>query len=416
MADEFEITITDIAPDGKGIGYYQGDTVLVPYTIPGESLRVRTVRRQADDSILAHGITLLAASGDRITPRCPFFGPGRCGGCQWQHIDYPAQLALKTDIVASALQEATGIKDVPIEMALASPESWAYNVSADFVPTDEGRLGFPATNPENTIAIDECHIIKPEIMGLVADLDLSLDTLTKLQAQVNSWGRRMLVLQTADETPPELEISIPASLNFLLGYQEPFNLIGATHITHRIHGRDFRVTAGVSYRANLPQVERLVELIVSLVEPTAEQMVFDLYGGIGTFSAFIAPQVSHVTYVDSYPPAATDAEFNLADLDNVDIIEGRTDAVLGALVEAGEWPEYYAAILDPTQGLTFKLLQLLKTLQIPVLIYVSDDPDQLAQDAKYLIKQAGYWLDAVHPIDFAPQTAHITSVVAFRKQ
>ena len=411
-----ELNLTDIAPDGRSIAYDEdGRKIFVPYAIPGEIITARIVD-EGDDSANAEGLTILDPSADRVLPLCPHFGATQCGGCQWQHMTYEAQLALKTDIVATQLTEIGGFREPPMQFALGSPDEWHYATHTTFLPTPDGSLGFHGTDGETIIPIDECHIIRPELMELADELNLSLETLQSVQFHASATGRPMIVLQTSDDEPPELETTISASLNFILSHREPFNMIGDTHITQRVFDRVFRVTTGVESRANPLQIERLVEIVVGYLNLKGDEAMLDLYSGVGIFSAFIAPMVNIVTYIDSYPPAATDAEANLEDLDNVDIIEGRTDAVLWEIADSDDHEDYAAAIIDPpANGMNFKAIQALAKLKIPTVVYVSQNPEIFARDAKLLVKECRYRLVEVQPIDFAPQTAAIQCVGLFQK-
>jgi 23S rRNA (uracil1939-C5)-methyltransferase len=141
--------------------------------------------------------------------------------------------------------------------------------------------------------------------------------------------------------------------------------------------------------------------------------VLDLYGGVGVFSAFMANNAGLVTLVESYPPTATDAEENLKEFENIDIIEGSVEDVLPSLIEAGE--QYNAAIIDPpSKGLSKEAMAALVTLNIPKLVYISSDPASLARDAQHLCKR-GYKLKKVQPFDFAPQTYYIDAVALLEK-
>ena len=112
-----ELDISDMAQGGRGLGWYQGKPVFVPYTLPGESITAE-VTAERGNALVARGLRLKAASVDRVAPSCPHFGPGRCWGCQWQHIDYPAQLLLKQDVLADQLSRVGELPDSLIESAL----------------------------------------------------------------------------------------------------------------------------------------------------------------------------------------------------------------------------------------------------------------------------------------------------------
>lgn len=399
-----QITITDIAPDGRGIAFIKGKPIYVPYTIPGETLMAHVFENRGT------GTALLEPSTDRVEPRCSHFGLGKCGGCQWQHMNLEAQIALKTDLVAMAFEEA-GIANPPLQLTLASPQEWHYSNTATFIPA-EGGLGFMGQDGEGAIAVEECPVIHPAILQVINELDLTIDTLTSLTVQVNEQGEAMLILQTSDDEPPELEITLPVSLNFLLSHHEPLNLIGHTHSVQRIHNRTFRITAGVENRPNLGQVAQMVEVVLRYLDPQPSQRILDLYGGIGLFSAFVAPHVEHVTYVDSYPPAATDAEANLADFDNIDILEGRVELVLEALDEP-----FDTIIVDPpARGMNHQAILNLRRIKASTLVYISQNPTTLARDAKALMDELGYRLVEVQPLDFAPHRTAVECVALFHKK
>lgn len=411
-----KLTLTDIGLDGSGLAHHQKKLIFVPYTIPGEVVEAHIVD-DSGKSARAEALKLLNASADRVTPRCKHFGPGRCGGCQWQHMNYEAQVALKTDIVIDQLIRVGGFKDPEVKLTLASSQEWGYSTETTFWPLPDGELAYRGTERGRLIPIEECHIIEPELLHLANELDFDVASVNEIRLHTATSGDPMVVLRTDDDVPPELEITFPASLNFLLKDKEPFNLLGETHVIQRIHDREFRVTTGVDFRSNLPQVERLVDVVLAYLNPGPEDLIFDLYGGVGVFAAFIASHAKLVTYVDSYPPAATDAEENLQDVENVDVIEGSVSGILQDLIDDPESDAYAAAVLDPPYtGLTDNAMKALGQLSLPRLVYVAQNPTSLANDVKQLVKRYGYRLAEVQPIDFMPQTAYIQCVALLTKE
>jgi 23S rRNA (uracil1939-C5)-methyltransferase len=195
------------------------------------------------------------------------------------------------------------------------------------------------------------------------------------------------------------------SVNLLLSDHQPVNLIGDLYSRYRVGGRRFRVTAGSFFRPNLGQMDTLIQTVIEALGVRRGQSVLDLYGGVGLFSAFIAPLVERVTLVESYAPAIRDAQANLSDLPNVTI---RGDTVETAL--ASLEGHYDAALLDPPgDGLSLDALDRLAALRLPHLVYLSSDPATLARDSKRLAAQ-GYHLTRVQPLDLAPQTFYIDAV------
>jgi len=403
--DTFEIEIDGMAQGGFGVGRHRGRPVFVPYTIPGEHVTVR-MKRPGERSLHAEGVRLLEPSGDRVYPLCPHFGPGKCWRCQWQHIGYPAQLLLKQDIIADQLERLGGIRDDVVGAVIPSPEQWAYNYHMTFTPLDEASFGLPAADGR-IVAVDTCSVLHPDLLALYKQLDFSLPGLRRVKLQMGSDGAAMLVLYLSDEEAPELETDLDASINLLLPNNEPVNLIGDSHSLYRVHDREFRVTAGSYYRANAQQVPALVDWVLKLADLRGDEFVLDLYSGVGVFSAFLARQAKLVTLVESYPPATTDAEVNLGAFDNIDVIEGTAENALSALDG-----EYDVAVVDPPGVLHDDVIAGLGDLNVKRLVYVSGDVGSLARDCKRLGK-AGYRLETVQPLDFAPQTYHVDAAALF---
>lgn len=407
-----EVVIDDIAGNGDGLAHFRKQSVLIPFTIPGERVRARIVNDQKSP-VVAEGLELLEVSADRVQPPCIHFGP--CANCHWQHMNYEAQLALKTDILLTQL-ERYGKFDTDklnFQLAMPSPLEWNYRTRADFYPDAEGVLGYRTNDKRRAMPIEECHIIRPELLAVYEDLNLDIENLTHVRLQIGDGDDIMVFLRTADESIPELEITSPVSVNFLLNDNVPINLLGKTHIVQTLLNVPLRVTAGTHFRANPEQHEQLLVEVVRRL-PGGMPTVLDLYGGVGTFSAIVAPHASQVTYIESYPPAATDAEENLAEFEHVDIVEGAVENILPDLVDAEM--VYDVAIVDPPRsGISNAALQSLAELNIPLILYVSQEPETFAKDARSLINQHGYELTELTPFDFEPQTYYVQFLGVFHK-
>jgi 23S rRNA (uracil1939-C5)-methyltransferase len=408
--DTFELALTGMAHGGSALGRHDGRTIFVPYTIPGERVLAHVVQAKGRVAF-AEGLTLVEASSDRVFPRCPHFGPGKCGRCHWQHIDYAAQLLLKQDVLADQLERIGGFTDVEVRPVIPSPQEWAYNHHMTLLADGAGRLGFPSSSNDAVFPITECHILQPDLLALYGSLQLEgITGIEKLALQIGTDGAPMLILTMANDEAPELVADLPASVNLLVGGTEPVNLIGDLCTYYTIAERRFRVTAGSFFRPNISQLENLAALVLDALNVSDGESVLDLYGGVGFFSAFIAPRAALVTLADSYSPALNDADENLSDLDNVDIIEGTVEDVLSELDD-----HYDAAVIDPPpDGLSRDALDRLAALEIPRLVYVSGDPATLARDGNRLAAH-GYRLSYVQPIDLAPQTYYIDSAALFVK-
>ena len=407
--DTFLIEMSSMAHGGSALGRHDGRVVFIPYTIPGEIVQARLTEERGRIAF-AEGVRLEDASADRVFPRCPHFGPGRCGRCQWQHIDYAAQLLLKQDVLADQLARIGGFDDLNIHTVIPSPQQWRYNYHMTLYTNEQGQPGFMNTQPGIVMPIDECHIIHPELLALLLSIDLDFSGLSHFKLQLGSDGHHMIILYvTSEDDAPELSADLPTSVNLVLPDNEPVNLIGESHCHYVISGHEFRVTAGSEFRANVAQLDTLATTVIDMLQASPDAAVLDLYAGVGLFSAYLAERVQLVTLVESYPPAVTDAEENLAAYDNIDLIEGTVEDVLDEM-EPGA---YDAAVLDPpSEGLSTDVLDHLGELAITRLVYISGDPATLARDAKRLAAH-GYRLDAVQPIDLNPQTYYIDMIATF---
>jgi len=407
------LNIGDMAHGGHGLGTYQGKPVFLPYTLPGESLTAELSGRRGN-ALFARGRQLIAASQDRVEPRCPHFGPGRCWGCQWQHIDYAAQLLLKQDVLADQLSRVGKLPDALIESVLQpilpAPEQWAYNHSLSLLPAESGGWGLKRQE-RGVEAIGECHLAHPDLIDLLLELDLDYENAQRLTLRRGSAGCLMLIFAIDAEEAPELHTDLPLSVNLILPDREPINLIGDAHSMYEIAERGFRVTAGSYMRANIGALEGLVAEMMKAASLQGGERVLDLYAGVGIFSAFLAGEAELLTLVESYPPAASDADANLADFENVDVIEGSVETVLADMID--EEAQYDIALVDPPgSGLSEDIIRALRRLNIERIIYVSGNPAALARDSKRLI-DSGYRLREIQPIDMAPQTYYIDAIVCF---
>ncbi|MCA9908372.1 MAG: class I SAM-dependent RNA methyltransferase, partial [Anaerolineae bacterium] len=155
--ETIEIEIEDMAQGGFGLGRHNGRPVFVPYTIPGERVVARLLP-QGERVLRAEGVRLVEASGDRVYPRCPHFGPGKCWRCQWQHIDYSAQLLLKQDTLTDQLERLGGIREDVVRPVIASPEQWGYNYHMALTAIDGGGFGLPSADGRTIAPVDTCPV------------------------------------------------------------------------------------------------------------------------------------------------------------------------------------------------------------------------------------------------------------------
>jgi len=421
-----ELTITALTHAGEGVGRHDGRAVFVPFALPGETVRVELLEVKKN---FARGKLreVLAASPERVAPRCPHHfqltppaGPGpaergpACGGCQLQHLSYFAQLAFKQQIVREQLQRIGGFGEGAVEVrpTLPAPDPYHYRNHVQFALTPEGQLGFMAAASHLVIPIRECHQIEPvlaELFPHIAVDPAEMPQLERLTLRAGAEGETLVVFEGALEAP-EVELDLPVSAAVLREDGSALTLAGHDYLLVEVRGRPFRVSAGSFFQVNTAQAAALVDLVLAALAPALSPTaaVLDLYSGVGLFSAFLAPRVGHLIGIEAYPPAVADAAVNLDEFDNVEIYEASVEHALPAL--AGP---FAAAVLDPPRaGCHPAVLAALLAAQVAQIVYVSCDAATLARDLKTLVAAGGYRLDWVQPVDMFPQTHHVEMVAA----
>ena len=138
------LKLAQMAHGGPALGRHQGKVYFVPYALPGETVAVEAETSKKGWA-RARLVEVLEPSPERTAPACPHFGPDACGGCQWQHIDYPAQLLYKTDVVRDQLSRLGGLTDALVRPTLAVSEPWGYRNHVQLHSSPDG-LGYVSAN------------------------------------------------------------------------------------------------------------------------------------------------------------------------------------------------------------------------------------------------------------------------------
>lgn len=403
MASTLDLKVTAMAHGGDAIGKHEGKTIFVPYAIPGEYLRVELVDERKH-FIRARLLEVLEPSPVRVAPPCPYFG--YCGGCHFQHIAYDVQVQIKGLVVLDQFRRVGKFENPLVFEPLPDTSGWEYRNHARFHINDEGRPGFLAADSQHVVPVEDCLLMHPLLSQLYRSLDLLLPDVEQLELRVGTaTGDLMLLLQTYDEEAPSLTVDFPLSIVQVCHDTLPVPLVGLDFITELVHGREFRISATSFYQVNSAQAERLVEMVLGALELEGREIVLDAYCGIGLFTAFIAEEAGAVVGIEINSASVADAVHNLADAQNVTLIEGQVEDVLPDLTDA-----FDAAVLDPPRtGLDPVALDALVRASPRRIVYVSCDPATLARDTRRLV-DAGYTLEWVQPIDLFPQTFHVECV------
>lgn len=397
------LRIESLAHLGAGIARDGGKVVFVPYTAPGDLVRARMVEEKSRFARAALE-EVLEPSPHRVDPLCPYFGD--CGGCQWQHVDYATQIRYKARIVAEQLEHVGRLPGVDVRETVGMAEPWGYRNSARLTVGPDGALGFQRFESHEVVAIEDCLILHPLLRDLLRTLDVEFPELRALTLRAGTrTGERMIVLETAGDEPPEMEVDIPVSCALALEDGSAATLIGETAIHEEVGGRRYRISPTSFFQVNTEGAERLVAIVTEALEPQAGERLLDLYCGVGLFGLALAGRVGEVVGVESAPSAVQDAVVNAEGLDNVTLVEGPAEEALDVLEGA-----FDLAVVDPPRGgIHPTALRALVEKHPRRIAYVSCEPTTLARDCAELVR-ADYRLRWVQPVDMFPQTYHIEAV------
>jgi 23S rRNA (uracil1939-C5)-methyltransferase len=384
-----------------------GRAVFVPFGLPGEIVRARAAEEKRGH-VRAELVEVLEPSPERIAPKCRHFGV--CGGCHYQSISYQAQLQTKTDILRDQLSRIGKIPDPPLQPMIASQDEWNYRNHVQFHLTPEGKPGYVAANGREVMPISECHLPQTTLNKLWPSLEFDPGLgLERISLRVGVNAECMLVLESEDPEPPELELETDLSVVHLTG-DDMVVMAGDEALSISVNDRNFRVSAASFFQVNSKMAGNLVDHLLEHLPVSSITTLLDIYCGVGLFSAFFAGRVGQLIGIEASAAACEDFTANLDEFDNVTLYEAPAEAALSALdVTPG------IAIVDPPRaGLEKHALEALVTLGPARIAYVSCDPSTLGRDAARLIS-AGYRFIQVTPFDLFPQTYSIESISIFEK-
>jgi len=234
--------------------------------------------------------------------------------------------------------------------------------------------------------------------------------LERVHVRSGADGEVLIALEGARPKPPtQVTLETDASMVYLGPEPEQvYVLSGRSYLVQEVKGRLFRVSAGAFFQTNLAVASLIIDHILENIPLYPNDVLLELYAGVGLFTAFLAPRVKRVIAVEASPAACQDFEVNLDDFNNVELYEATVEQVLPYLRERGEHID--VALLDPPRtGLSREALEGLVALQPRHIVYVSCHPATLARDAHQLHK-SGYRLLRITPFDMFPQTYHIETV------
>lgn len=385
-----------------------GRAVFVPYTLPGELVRIELVEEKRGFA-RARLLEVVRPSPRRIEPRCKHYGA--CGGCHYQHTDYQTQLEIKQAVVRDQLERIGGITNPPVSEVVPSPSAWNYRNHIQFHLDSTGKLGFQGWGSHAVVPIAECHLPENGLNEIWPQFDLEpLPGVERLSLRLGSDEEVLLVLESSDPVAPDFSVDIPLSAVHLSPAGKII-LAGDDFIMMEVHGRVFKVSAESFFQVNTAQAEAIVSHILDSLPLDEKMTVLDVYCGVGLFSGFIAPKVKRCIGVELSESACDDFAVNLDEFDNVELYMGQAETILPALKIRPD-----IVLVDPPRaGIDRMALDAMIDLQPKTIVYISCDPATLARDVKRLAA-GGYHLRQVTPFDLFPQTYHVECVALLEKK
>jgi 23S rRNA (uracil1939-C5)-methyltransferase len=433
MADELLLSIEKLIYGGEGLAHADGNTVFVPFVLPGEQVRA-TVHTRKKKLIHASLVEVQKPAPGRIAPECPHFGI--CGGCHYQHIAIDEQLRQKKEILRETLSRLGGVSWTG-EIKEHTGEPYAYRNRAQWAYRDAmpRALGYFLPESARIVPIDRCPVLSPGLHGTFLCLQEmargnSLPTgVLEIEAFADS-NDEHIALNVAFERfskphkalAEEFKAALPQLESLLLLDQSKnrFELTGPGFLKHAAGGFSYQVSHLSFFQVNRFLIE---ELLQTVVQGAKGAFALDMYAGVGFFSLPLAKAFSRVTSVDANLAATRDLHAN-GEAAGV-VIVSSNDHAEEYLKKNTEQPDF--VVLDPPRaGLGAETAALLANLGAPEIVYLSCDPSTLARDlavmtgtdrkpATQVAPKHRYEISEMHLFDLFPETFHIETLVRLRR-
>ena len=385
------------APDGK--------VVFVRHSLPGERVRAQ-VTASTSSYLRADAVEILTPSPDRVAAPCPHAGPGRCGGCDFQHVEIGAQRRLKAFRIAEQLERLAGLElGVEVEAVPGDSEGLAYRTRVRVAVDGRGAVGFRRHRSHRMEYVHECPIASPAVSGTGA-LEVLWPGATELEVVTGTDPTEAMVAVTPRRRSAPRLPDIGTGVVVGGKVRRPPAAVRAV-----VDGRAYRISPGVFWQVHVGAPAALLSAVLELAGPCVGLSVADLYAGAGLFSVPLAEAVGlsgSVLAIERDRRACADARHNGATFPNLRVLEGE---VTPAVVESALGrPDI--VVLDPArEGAGTAVMGALAAHAsgVRTLIYVSCDPSSFGRDARVLLDR-GWRVTGLRAFDIFPMTEHVELV------
>jgi len=382
-----DVTVEKIVPNGYGLAFAENLTVFVPLAVAGDSLRVR-IYQTKNKTAFAEIAEILKPSNLRIDAPCEYFG--RCGGCDFQQMNYEDQLAAKVAIIKDCLTRIGKINHEKEIEIVASPKPFGYRARTQWhVDSRRKKIGYFQRNSHKVIDVEQCPILTEDLQNTLSNLREHLEW--------ESFWSEKIVIEAAGANG---QISI---------YSD--EIIEPTkEIFHETNKEKYFYSAKSFFQGNPFLIEKLIELAT---ENVSGKTALDLYCGVGLFTLPLARNFEKVIGIEANADAIDFAEKSASNA-RIENAEFHAESVDDFLKE-NEFTDIDFVLLDPPRsGADRQIIQTIIKINPKEISYVSCEPSVLARDLRMLI-DAGFIIESMTALDLFPQTHHVETVVRLTK-
>ena len=457
-----DITITDIAAEGKAIAKVNDIVVFVPFVVPGDVVDLQVTRKKSH-FMEARPIHFHSFSEKRTEAVCEHYGI--CGGCKWQILPYAEQIRYKQKQVVDNLTRIGKIALPEITPILGAKKTEFYHNKLEFTFSNKrwrtneeiadgkvfdtmNAVGFHIPGQfDKVLDISKCWLqtdnsneIRNEVRRYALEKELTFfdlraqeGFLRTMMVRTTSTGELMVIMvffyedidaqnallqHIADKFPQitSLLYVINSKANDTITDQEILLFKGTEYIYEEMEGLQFKIGPKSFYQTNSEQAYELYKIVRNLAGLTGSELVYDLYTGTGTIANFVAHQARFVVGIEYVPEAIEDAVINskLNNIDNTLFFAGdMKDILTAAFIEKNGKPD--VIITDPPRaGMHDDVINAILLAEPKRIVYVSCNPATQARDLSLL--DATYKVEAVQPVDMFPHTHHVENVVLLIKR
>jgi tRNA/tmRNA/rRNA uracil-C5-methylase (TrmA/RlmC/RlmD family) len=383
VGQQVTVDVEKIAHGGHCVARFEGQVIFVRHAIPGERVLVE-ITAVNSKMVRADAHSIILPSEHRRVAPCEYARPGGCGGCDFQHIDLDYQRELKSQVIVEQFSRLAGL-DVTCEVKAVEPsDGLHWRTRVDFAIGETGHIGFFANRSNEVIEIKECVIADSKMA--VADL---------ARRRWNGDDR----IEVASTSTGQVSVSRAGR-----------SISGPTQLLEKVDEFSYLISPQSFWQAHAMAPSTLIGEVISLADLSAGEVVCDLYGGVGLFTAPMAAIVGiggKIHLIESDRRAISDATKIFKGMKNVEIHPGRVEVRLPKISD----PDLI--LLDPPRtGAGEEVITVMTRSHPRAIVYVSCDPASLARDAKLLLT-SGYRMDHLVGFDLFPQTQHVECVARF---